>query len=472
MTLPASFTDEVVTSVAAPTALAFTPDGRMLIATQPGRLRVFSGGTLLPTPALDLSTVVCTESERGLLGVAVDPQFAANRFIYVYYTFKRADPCSGTNAVNRVSRFVLADANTVDPATETVLIDNIPSPAGNHNGGDLQFGKDGNLYVSVGDGGCDYAGARLRRRQRRRARRERAPRQGAAHHADGAIPASNPFQGLGTGRCNLTGARPRRAARRRSRGACATRSGSRSIPTPPARASTSTTSARACGRRSTTASAGADYGWNVREGHCVNGSATNCPAAAGRHDRPDPRLRPRLDGLHARSPAAPSCPTAVARGLRRGVPVRRLRLRADLRPHARPAPARSSPTSSAPAARCTSPSARTAATQALYYTSYLGGGAVHRIAYTAPATPPAPPAGRAGRRATPPPAGAPTDAGNAPPQPVIASPSATRRFAVGQTIALRGSAVDREDGTLPPSRLSWTGRAPPRIAHPSRGSGR
>ena len=79
-----------------------------------------------------------------MLGVAVDPAFADNRFIYVYYTFRKFGTCannSPTSPVNRVSRFVLGPANTVDPATETVLIDNSPSP-GHHNSGDLQFGRD------------------------------------------------------------------------------------------------------------------------------------------------------------------------------------------------------------------------------------------------------------------------------------------------------------------------------------------
>ena len=153
ITLPPGFTDELVASVGSPTALAFTPDGRLLITTQPGRLFVYQNGGLVSTAILDLSSVTCSNSERGMLGVTVDPNFTTpnNNFIYVYYTFNRAGTC-----VNRVSRFVLSASNVA--SNEFILIDNIPSTAGNHNAGDVQFGKDGYLYVSVGDGGCDYAG--------------------------------------------------------------------------------------------------------------------------------------------------------------------------------------------------------------------------------------------------------------------------------------------------------------------------
>jgi len=84
--VPAGFTDTLVASVPAPTDHAFTPDGRLLITTQPGALRVYSGG-LLPTPALTFApSAICTESERGLLGVAVDPAFSTNGYVYLYYT--------------------------------------------------------------------------------------------------------------------------------------------------------------------------------------------------------------------------------------------------------------------------------------------------------------------------------------------------------------------------------------------------
>src|SRR5262245_43833977 len=133
ITLPAGFTDELVTGLGAPTALAFTSDGRLLITTQTGQIRVYQNGALVLSPALDLSGKLCSNSERGLLGIAVDPFFASNGYVYVYYTFAKFGVCdtnTATAPVNRVARFVLSATNIVDPASELVLIDNIPSPNG------------------------------------------------------------------------------------------------------------------------------------------------------------------------------------------------------------------------------------------------------------------------------------------------------------------------------------------------------
>ena len=143
-TLPSGFQDRLLASTGKPTALAFTPDGRMLVATQPGQLRMYKNGQLLATPALNISSKICANSERGMLGVAVDPNFSTNKYVYLYYTYNKfgvcptGQPTNANNPVNRVSRFVMS-GDTVDPATEKVLIDNIPSPNGNHNAGDLQL---------------------------------------------------------------------------------------------------------------------------------------------------------------------------------------------------------------------------------------------------------------------------------------------------------------------------------------------
>ncbi|HYG65900.1 MAG TPA: PQQ-dependent sugar dehydrogenase, partial [Thermoanaerobaculia bacterium] len=130
--LPPGYTNTLVTTVASPTSVRFTPDGRMLITTQPGDLRVYQGGALLPTPALTFPAAeLCTNREQGLSSVAVDPDFPSNGFIYLYRTFKRPDGV----CVNRASRFVLPPGNVVDLAGEVVLVDNIPSPFGTHNAG-------------------------------------------------------------------------------------------------------------------------------------------------------------------------------------------------------------------------------------------------------------------------------------------------------------------------------------------------
>jgi len=278
-TVPSGFEDRLVTAVADPTALAFTPNGRLLITGQGGTLRIYKNGAQLPSPALDLTAKICRESERGLLGVAVDPAFASNHFIYLYYTFKKLGVCDST-AVNRVSRFVLGDNDVVDPASEVVMIDNIPSTAGNHNGGDLQFGKDGYLYISVGDGGCDYAGNSGCGAQNNAARDQnillgkilRVTRFGA-------IPASNPFLGTDSARCNLAG-RTSAGMKCRETYAWGLRNPFRIAfdgDNPGTRFFINDVG-QSSWEEIDLGTAGADYGWNVREGHCATGSTTNCGA--------------------------------------------------------------------------------------------------------------------------------------------------------------------------------------------------
>jgi len=129
--------------------MEFALDGRLFVAQQSGHLRVIKNGSLLPADFVTLS--VASNSERGLLGIAFDPNFASNGFVYVYYT-RSASPIK-----NRVSRFT-ASASNPDVAqanSELVILDNIASDAGNHNGGAIHFGLDGKLYVAVGDGGSN-----------------------------------------------------------------------------------------------------------------------------------------------------------------------------------------------------------------------------------------------------------------------------------------------------------------------------
>ena len=130
-------------SIPSPTAMAFAPDGRLFICQQDGRLRVIKQGSLLATPFLTVA--VDSQGERGLLGVAFDPDFAANNFVYIYYTTQAAP------VHNRVSRFTSVGDVAV-AGSEVVLfeLDNL-STATNHNGGAIHFGKDGKLYVAAGE---------------------------------------------------------------------------------------------------------------------------------------------------------------------------------------------------------------------------------------------------------------------------------------------------------------------------------
>jgi glucose/arabinose dehydrogenase len=145
-TLPAGFAEtRVATGLQSPTAMAIAPDGRIFITEQGGALRVVKNGALLSQPFLTLS--VNSVSERGLLGVAFDPDFASNGFVYVYYTTATAP------IHNRVSRFTASatSPDVVQAGSEVQLL-NLPTlNAGNHNGGAIHFGADGRLYIAVGE---------------------------------------------------------------------------------------------------------------------------------------------------------------------------------------------------------------------------------------------------------------------------------------------------------------------------------
>ena len=135
-TVPSGFAEtQVASGLPAPTAMTFSPDGRLFVAEQGGRLRVIKNGALLGTPFVTVN--VNSSGERGLLGVAFDPNFAVNQFVYVYYT------TASSPIHNRISRFT-AMGDVVAPGNEVVImdLDNLSS-ATNHNGGAIHFGPDG-----------------------------------------------------------------------------------------------------------------------------------------------------------------------------------------------------------------------------------------------------------------------------------------------------------------------------------------
>ncbi len=155
-TLPAGFAETKVADGLNPTTMSFAPDGRLFLCEKQGLLRVISGNEMLPKPVLDLTSKVDAWNERGLLSVCFDPEFARNGWIYVYYTHNRNPNDKGrTSSNNRVSRFT-TKGNAADPKSELVLLEltNL-SKIGWHNGGGLNFGKDGKLYISTGENSTD-----------------------------------------------------------------------------------------------------------------------------------------------------------------------------------------------------------------------------------------------------------------------------------------------------------------------------
>ncbi len=152
-TLPAGFTEATVaTGLSNPTAMEFAPDGRLFVLEQTGNVELVRADGTTWT-ALHLN--VDSQGERGVLGIAFDPAFASNHFVYLYYTNPNpgaAPWASGEH--NQLSRFFVDDSDPTRPVfTDEAPIldwDNL-STATTHNGGAIHFGLDGMLYADAGD---------------------------------------------------------------------------------------------------------------------------------------------------------------------------------------------------------------------------------------------------------------------------------------------------------------------------------
>ena len=136
----------IATGLDMPLALTHAGDARLFITLQRGRIMIYDGTRVLPTPFLDIRGLVACCDERGLLSVAFHPRYATNGFFYVDYT--RSD---GDIVIARYH--VSSDPNVADPSSATILLTLEHSQFGNHNGGQLQFGPDHYLYAGTGDGG-------------------------------------------------------------------------------------------------------------------------------------------------------------------------------------------------------------------------------------------------------------------------------------------------------------------------------
>jgi glucose/arabinose dehydrogenase len=165
------------------TAMAWSPDGRLFVSEKTGGVRVVKNGNLLPTPFLTVTTN--TNDEKGLKGVAFDPNFGSNGYVYVYYT-------DADTLLNKVSRFTTSSGNpdVADPNSEIVLISGIGSGV-YHSAGALHFGPDGKLYISTGDASYAPDSQNLHNLNGKILRINK----------DGTVPTDNPFVGQ-------TGVRP------------------------------------------------------------------------------------------------------------------------------------------------------------------------------------------------------------------------------------------------------------------------
>lgn len=128
------------------TAITHAGDGRLFLTIRDGLIKIYSGGSVLPQPFLDIRSLIGDEGEGGLLSTAFHPRYASTGFFFVNYTNR-----SGDTVIARY-RVSGADPNRADPASARILM-TIDQPFSNHNGGQLQFGPDGFLYVGMGDGG-------------------------------------------------------------------------------------------------------------------------------------------------------------------------------------------------------------------------------------------------------------------------------------------------------------------------------
>jgi len=154
-----------------PWAIVFAPDGRIFVTERIGQLRVIEDGVLNPEPVVILNVGIV---EGGLLGIALDPKFEENHYIYLYYTYN-----DFLSTYNKVSRFTESNNKLSD---EKILLDKIPGGL-IHDGGRMKFGPDGKLYITTGEAGFTWNAQDLNSLGGKILR----------INSDGTIPDDNPF---------------------------------------------------------------------------------------------------------------------------------------------------------------------------------------------------------------------------------------------------------------------------------------
>ena len=249
--VPDGFTASPVAKVGDPTAMAVAADGRIFVAQKGGGLRIIENGTLKKRPFAEFR--VNSLGERGLLGVALHPNFAANKFVYVYRT--AAKP----KVHNEVVR-VRAVGDRMVPDSQKVILRLNNLDAERHNGGAIHFGTDGKLYLAVGDNGREGSPQRLKNLFGKMLR----------INADGSIPRSNPFYKQASGKNRAIWARglrnPYSFAVRRGTGAVYIND-----------------VGKMTWEEINAGKAGANYGWPIKEGP-ESANRFRAPIHAYRHD--------------------------------------------------------------------------------------------------------------------------------------------------------------------------------------------
>lgn len=145
---------QVADKLHSPTALTFPGNGDIWVTEQPGLIRIIKNGKLAEEPLLDLRSKMLKVNkgyeERGLLGICLHPQFKSNKKIYVFYSATTTCKFDHKDVIAEYKLF--ANADKIDPNSGRIILA-VDKPDGNHDGGCIQFGPDGYLYISFGDGG-------------------------------------------------------------------------------------------------------------------------------------------------------------------------------------------------------------------------------------------------------------------------------------------------------------------------------